>query len=243
MSECSHVDGAGLLMTSPTTLQQQQQRDLLYYYALRVTLPHVQWPALQEVVNKYSKDYVVAFHNADSETDHEHFHFAILDLQERTKTQALCLALKRTFNRAGNGFYAGKYMDNHIYKAIQYMKHDDKVEWRHRGLHWQTYIDEAPEWDPDLKAKKAPEKRKREADPVLTFSNILWRALKHREEHNIRSTELGVTLEHMTRTTNWIPSPQIMKFGLDPLHHKLFAFRAGGRVGKTPDWWTVRHVE
>jgi len=232
---------AGLLMTSPTTTT-TTTTELLYYFSLRVTLPHVEWPQLQAVINKHSRNYCVGFHNADQETDHEHYHFVILDLQERSKSQALCLALKRSFNRAGNGFYAGKYRDNHVYKAIQYIKHDDHVVWKHRGLYWQTYIDEAPDWDSNVSDKKAPEKRKREADPIISFSNVLWRALKHRREHHILSTDLGVTLEHMTRTTNWTPSPQIMKFGLDPLHHKLFSFRAGGCVGPTPDWWSVRHV-
>lgn len=221
----------------------KQQDDLLNYYALRLTIQHVDWPKLQEVVNKHSRNYCAGLHSADDEVPHEHFHFVFLDLSDRKKVEAMRIALRRVFEKAGNAFYAGKYMDNHVYKALQYMKHDACITWKHRGLGWQKYIDESPEWVQKEDLKKAPEKRKREADPVLSFSNILWRALKHRQDHQIKSTELGVTLEHMTRTTNWIPSPQIMKFGLDPLHHKLFSFRAGGRTGPTPNWWECRHTD
>jgi len=231
----SAVGGVGTLIPTPTT---SQPTNLLKYYALRVTLPHKQVGELQEVLNHYSKDYIMALHNADEEDKHEHFHMAMMDVDSVKQVEALRKQLKKVFAKAGNGFMAGKFMDNHVYKAIQYMKHDENVSFRHRGSHWQTYIEESPDWDPEIKTKKAVEKKRKESDPVLSFSNILWRAQAHRKEHQIESSDLGVTLEHMTRTTNWIPSVQMMRNGLDPLHFKLFDYRARGRTGPTPDWWT-----
>jgi len=235
------VCGGGTLIPPPTTSRPTDQAgDLLKYYALRVTLPHKQIGELQEVLSHYSKDYVIASHNADVEDKHEHFHLAMLDIETHKQVDAMKKALKKRFQKAGNAFVAGKFMDNHVYKALQYMKHDENVVFRHRGSHWQRYIDESPEWDAEIKTKKGPEKKKIESDPMLSFSNVLWRAAKHREEHNISSSDLGVTLEHMTRTTNWIPSLQMMRNGLDPLHFRLFEFRCNNRTGPTPDWWTPR---
>lgn len=233
----SEVGGGGTLIPPPTTCQ---PTNLVKYYALRVTLPHKQVGELMDVLNHYSKDYVVALHNADEEDKHEHFHIAMMDVDSVKQVEALRKQLKKVFEKAGNGFLAGKFMDNHVYKALQYMKHDENVSFRHRGSHWPRFIEESPEWDPEIKTKKAPEKRKVESDPVLSFSNILYRALRHRHDHQIQSHDLAVTLEHMTRTTNWIPSPQMMKNGLDPLHFRLFEYRAKGRTGPTPDWWTPR---
>lgn len=150
--------------------------------------------------------------------------------------------LKTTFSRHGNGFLSGKKMDNHIYKALQYVKHDEHVTFKHRGSHWETYISESPDWDQKAEVKNSPQKRKREADPMLTYSNVLWRARAHRTEHQISSVDLGVVLEHMTRTTDWIPSQELMRKGLDPLHHRLFTYQVSDKVGKTPDWWTPRFV-
>lgn len=65
-------------------------------------------------------------------------------------------------------------------------------------------------------------KRTRGADPVLTYSNILFQAKCHRTKNNIESTDLGVILEHMTRTTYWTPSVAIMRRGLTKHHYTLF---------------------
>ena len=209
-------------INKPTNLQPPDA--LLKYYVLRLKLPHTDWQKIQEVVNKYSKNYVAGLHNAYWECDHEHFHFAFVDITDNVKVEAHHNALKKKFEKGGNGFYAGKWMDNHVYKALQYMKHDEHIQWKHRGSNWEKYIRESPDWDQTLKEKKSVGKRKREEDHVLSFSNILWRALRHRQDHNIHSVDLGVTLEHMTGTTDWIQSPLIMKFGLDQLHFKLFEY-------------------
>jgi len=237
--QAEEVGSTGTLIpVQPTSQPSNLSPPLLKYYALRVTLPHTDIGQLQEVLNHYSKNYVLALHNADTEVGHEHFHIAMVDIDSVKQVEALRKQLKAKFKRAGNAFLAGKFMDNHVYKALQYMKHDDAVTFRFRGPHWQEYIDQSPEWDPDLKKAPPPQNKRKEGDPVFSFSNILTRSLKHRQDNQIGSLDLGVTLEHMTRTTNWIPSIQMMRNGLDPLHFKLFEYRASGRSGPTPNWWT-----
>lgn len=226
-------------MTEPQTSDQTDRPDLMHYYSLRITIPFVQYPQLQEVINKYSHNYCAAGHVADDEVPHEHYHILFLDLDDK-KIDAMKKALRLSFGRCGNGFYAGTKRDNHVFKGLQYVKHDASVTWKHRGSHWENYILEAPDYDHKAPNKKAETKRKREADPMLTYSNILWRAREHRKEHSIHSTDLGVVLEHMTRTTNWIPSAELMRRGLDPLHHRLFEFQASNKTGRTPDWWTPK---
>jgi len=216
-----------------------QPTNLLYYYSLRVTVPHVDLPKLEECISKYSKQYCMCLHVADKDVAHEHFHIFFLDL-ELKKIEAMRKTLKQVFTRQGNGFLSGKMMDNHLYKGLQYVKHDASVTYKHHGSHWADYIAESPDWDQKEVTTDRPAKKKREADPMLTYSNLLWRARAHRTECAIPSTDLGVVLEHMTRTTNWIPSPQLMKQGLDPLHHRLFEYQTSGKVGKTPDWWTPK---
>lgn len=223
-------------MTEESTCQ---PTNLLKYYSLRVTCPHSEYPKLQEVLNKYSHNYCAALHVADKDVPHEHFHIFILDLEDKT-IEAMRKQLKTVFGRHGNGFLAGKKMDNHVYKGLQYVKHDEHVTFKHRGSHWETYIAESPDWEEKEVKEPSQKKRKREADPQLTYSNVLWRARAHRDEHKISSTDLGVVLEHMTRTTNWIPCHQMMRQGLDPLHHRLFEYQVSGKVGRTPDWWTPK---
>jgi len=220
---------------------------LMNYYSFRITVPHVDYPKIQEIFLEFSKNFLAAGHHADPPgtpkgVPHEHWHVLFLDFSPN-KADTMKRALRRVFSRSGNEFYAGKFMDNHVYKGIQYCKHDPNVIWKHRGSHWAEYIAESPDFDHTLRRKETEptvKKRAREADPMLTYSNVLWRARAHRTEHNIKSTDLGVVLEHMTRTTNWIPSVELMRKGLDPLHHRLFEYQTSGKVGKTPDWWTPR---
>jgi len=241
------VGGGSLLIDSPTTSQPTNTTNNppVNYYSYRVTLPHTNYPALQEIFNRHCKTYLCGFHNAHGDEHDvegaEHFHVLMLDIDSKA-VEAIRLAVSRKFERKGNALHSGKFMDNSVTKGIQYISHDAHVTYKWRGTQWQHWIDISPDWDHSLKGKKEPEKRKREADPMLTYSNILWRALEHRREHKIASVDLAVTLEHMTRTTNWIPSADMMRRGLDPLHHSIFKYRAGGRVGKTPDWWTPKTI-
>ena len=82
-------------------------------------------------------------------------------------------------------------------------------------------------------------KRVREADPVLTYSNILYRARMHRAKHSIESTDLGVVLEHMTRHTYWTPSVHIMRHGLNVNHYTLFKAQVTGKTKKIP-WFGIK---
>lgn len=225
-------------MTEEQTSQPTNQQ-LMNYYSLRVTLPHIRIGELQEFLSAYTKNYCACAHNADDEVSHEHFHILILDIERKT-VEALRKQIKKHFGMSGNNFFAGSFRDNHVYKGLQYVKHDVDVRYYHRGSHWQDYIDASPDYVRGERKDAGPVKRKRESDPMLTYTNVLWRARHHRQQHGISSTDLGVVLEHMTRTTDWTPSPELMRKGLDPLHHRLFTYQVSDKVGKTPDWWTPR---
>ena len=86
--------------------------------------------------------------------------------------------------------------------------------------------------------------------PILTFSNIISQALIHRNKNKIESTDLGVVLEHMTRTTNWMPSIGIIRKGLSVKHYtyftkhaseKTFPEKTSIRQPLTTPWYTPRN--
>lgn len=228
-------------MTTPTNppTNQPAQLDLMKYYSLRLTCPHVDWPKIQEILFPVSRSFIACLHVADKEVQHEHFHIFFLDM-DLIKVERMRKSLKSKFERCGNGFIQGKFMDNHLYKALQYVKHDAAVSYKMRGTGWDAHLAQAPPWIEQPEADKGSKKRKLERDPLITYSNLLYVARRHRAEHQIRSTDLGVVLEHLTRTTYYQPSVDILRRGLDPYHYKSFAYKAGDSIGKTPDWWTPR---
>jgi len=213
---------------------------LMKYYSLRITAPHVEWPQVQECINDYSRTYISCLHAADHEVPHEHFHIFFLDLTP-VKVEAMRKRLKTVFKRQGNGFFAGKFMDNHIYKGLQYVKHDPSVSYKRRGSGWEDRLAAAPAWE-DKTSDHSSVSRKRvlERDPLITYSNILWLARKYRSDNQLTSTDLGVILNHMCRCTHYQPSVDILRRGLDPWHFKQFEYKCHDSVGKCPDWWTPR---
>ena len=79
----------------------------------------------------------------------------------------------------------------------------------------------------------------RQADPMLTYSNILYQARIYRKKHSIESTNLGDVLEHMTRHTYWTPSVEMMRHGLNMKHYKLFTAQVTKKIGKTK-WFQLK---
>lgn len=226
--------------------QPHQPTNLVNYYSLRITTPHNDSDKLWTLFSEYSKDFLYCQHAADDEDKFPHFHCVFLGMETK-QVEAMRKRLKKEFDRGGNGFMAGKHMDNTVYKAIQYFRHDKDAEatFRHRGSGWQKIIEDSPDWDEkrDEPAVQASKKRERLSDPILSYNNIVKQAVKHCHEHDIKTKRLEVALEHMTRTTNWIPDIHIIRRGMDPFHYKLFEYRMSGRTGKVPDWWSVRPEE
>lgn len=217
--------------------------DRVCYYSYRVTTEHDDLSKVQEIIERYTKLYLIALHSPDDTEKsclHQHLHCVFpgvdADFADRFKK-----AMSKEFDRKGNAFHAGCYRNGPLEHAITYFKHDDNVEFIYSGdLDWEDMIELAPAYS--KKAPEVKEKRERQSDPVLTYSNLLFQALKHRRLNKIKSAHLSVTLEHMTRTTDWLPTRQMLSGGLDPLHHRLFEYRANGRIGPTPDWWTPRTI-
>lgn len=222
------------------------------YYSLRITVDRTQKDVLFELLSKYSKKFCMFSHvphpDADEGERNEHWHVLFLDL-DRNKVDAMRKALRLRYDRSGNAFMAGKFMDNFIYKGIQYCRHDPAHQWNGRGVNWQQLIDDSPEWEQiDSVRPKGEPKKEKMSLPTLSHHNVIKQAMKWRQEHNIKSDVLSTVLEHMTRH-GWQPDLNIMRRGLDPLHHQLFKFyvnRSRDARGEwfsptpTPNWWTER---
>lgn len=78
-------------------------------------------------------------------------------------------------------------------------------------------------------------------DWMLTYNNLLRVAHNYARKKDLKTDDLGNVLAHMTQHTRWIPSPQMMKSGLDPWYFKMYKFRVGSER-TVPDWWTPRSI-
>jgi len=226
-------------MTSPDQPRPTDQDDLKNYFQLRVTTPHADSDKLWEIFSNYSRHFIYCKHPADAKVNREHFHCAFMNMTVK-EYDAMRKKLRTDFQRSGNEFMSGKHRDNGVHKYVQYVRHYPRVDetFRYRGPGWLKVIEESPDYEmpgTNSEATATPsKKRERLSDPVLSYYNIVKQAVKHCRFNNIKTTDLRVALEHMVRTSDWIPDIHIIRRGLDQYHHDLFKYRMSERAGPTP---------
>jgi len=221
---------------------QPPMEDLIRYYGYRVTVPHADHNKIKDLFFKYSRNFLMAKHNSDVNSEDkgehaEHYHVCFLDFKGPADVEKMKKAMAKLTGRSGNGLHMGKWYDNTVFKAIQYYKHDESVEFDWRGSEWLRIIDNSPDWEEPSRKRQKVEVKEKLSFPTATPYNIVKQALRWRREHNLNTTDLRVVCEHMTRVGNWQPCPKTMKNGLDPLHFQLFEYHAKEKVGKCPNWW------
>lgn len=242
------VGGGESTFDSPPTASTDRPHPtpLIRYWGLRVTTPHADRDKLTQVLLKYSRFWLAGMHSSHASVDNdpeskEHFHIILPDLDDKTK-DALAKALRKEFDRSGQAFYAFHKYDNTVYKAIQYIRHDPSATFFHWGSGWPQVIAEAPEWEENPQKKGKEPVKENMSFPILSPFNVVKQALKWRKKHNMKTTDIRVVLEHMTRVGMWYPNPHIKRHGLDPLDFQMFTYHANNQTGKCPNWWDTKHI-
>jgi len=133
------------------------------------------------------------------------------------------------------------HMDDFL-KAISYtVKCGDY--YTRQGFH--RWVEIAPDWIPKeefLRANEEAEAKLRDGKDLskhwmFTYSNILKVAFNYRKRNELSTDKLGDVLAHMSREDKWIPSPQMVKNGLDPWFHRQFEWMCSAKMAPPPAWW------
>jgi len=129
-----------------------------------------------------------------------------------------------------------------FFKAVSYtIKCGDYVT--RKGFHVYTeHVETHCPWVFGLSEHVSEDsERDTDKDWMLTYNNLLRVAHNYARKKGLKTDDLGNVLAHMTEHTRWIPSPQMMKAGLDPWFFNMYKFRCGTER-KVPDWWTPRSI-
>lgn len=212
------------------------------YFSYRLTVGHEFTDDVTSILRKYSDDWCMVLHNPDSDDHNPHFHIIIDDWRRpgidwNKKVACLQKAFKDRFKGKGNGFHAGKWMDNDRMCALQYFSHDP-VRYLHFPDHWAQRIKDAPVWVPNNGRSSGSSRsgpRERLGDPTLSFSNVVKQALKYRETHCMDTSSLTCVLSRMVNQGQWIPSRDILTNGVPRELHELFVCRVNKRKWD-PSW-------
>lgn len=108
-----------------------------------------------------------------------------------------------------------------------------------RGFH--GWVDCSPEWEFGQELEVCAEVKDTSRDWMLTWNNLLAVAMNWRNRYNLQTDKLGDVLEHMEDNSKWIPSPQMLKNGIDKYFHLKFTRRCQRvKTGKPHRWWEER---
>jgi len=171
-----------------------------------------------------------------SKTGVQHYHIVMEGYDQHEMVKKRLIRAKLGVNK-----WLSKKNHGDVWKAVSYtIKCGDYVT--RKGFHEYTdYVEKFHPWQFDFVQEVSDEQKDTDKDWMLTFNNLLRVAHNYAQKKGIKSSNLGVVLAHMTEHTRWIPSPQMMKAGLDPWFFEMYKFRVGD-VRKVPDWWTPRSI-
>lgn len=203
------------------------------YYQYRLTVSHAEREKVQEFVEKYSQDWAYCMHQADAEDKAEHFHIVMRDFNSK-KVDAFRKAVSKHYERSGNGLHAGKFMNNHVSKAIGYFKHEPDVDIVHSGQdYWTEYVETEPAFK---KSQKPAVLKEKQSHPVLTYANVLKQASKYKAEHNMQTNDLSKVVEQMVNEHNWWPSRELLTNGIPAETHQRFSDMGQSKRTKLSFW-------
>lgn len=139
------------------------------------------------------------------------------------------------------GWWSKKNYKSYVFGISYTVKQGD---WRIIGT-WFTkeLIDASVDaWSRKTKVIEEEVKLKdTDKDWQLTFTNVVRVCLNYAKEHDLQTDDLGVVLRKLTHKTRWIPSPAMLKNGLDPFYFELFKHKKNqGTEAETPVWWDRR---
>lgn len=161
----------------------------------------------------------------------EHFHVVVVG-------HHMFELLKKRLVRAKlgvNKYWSKKNHGSDFLKAVSYTVKCGDYYCR-KGF--SAYVDLSPPWVFGASLPAASVSKDLDKDWMLTYNNLLRVAMNHRNSQKLNTTKLSNVLDHMMKTTRWIPSPMMVKSGLDMWYHNMFEWRCGNQSSSAPDWWS-----
>lgn len=175
---------------------------------------------------------VIAEEHSKEGVQHYHIVIAYHDNYETVGKRLCRLKLGK------NKYWRKKNHGGDFMKAIAYTVKCGEY-WCRQGF--QQYVDESPEWIPhDEYAPLGADGKDNARHWQLSYSNLLKVAYNHRKRNELESDRLSDILAHLAREDQWIPTPQMLKQGLDKWYHDQFTWMCGHKMAPPPPWWEPR---
>ena len=134
-----------------------------------------------------------------------------------------------------NKWWSKKNHGDDFMKAISYTVKCGEY-WTRKRFH--EFVEEAPVWEAGDYVEDVPQGTKdTDRDWQLTWTNLIRVCLNWRTKHNLKTDKLKEVVCHLITNSRWLPSPPMLKTGVDPFFSKMFAHRCAGLGAAPMDWF------
>lgn len=210
------------------------------YLSMRVKLDHKYLKSLQELFHDVEYLCIVE-HGRD--TQNEHFHICLPGPNDQRTCDKYRKRVRDKFGGRGNEFCSIKRFDNGLRSFMFYCLHEGTSP-RYENLIWKSIADDVKEnghfqkqGRVDVHMNIEGGYNKKDRNWVLTYSNLVVQAVRHRRIAKLQTDSLKVVVKDMIKTTKWRPTREMYKNGVCEAYEHDFQFAIGARPEPDMGWW------
>lgn len=213
------------------------------YVSLRVKLDHKYLNGLQQLFKDVQLLCIVEHGRG---TSNEHFHVCLPGDSSKNACERYRKRVKDRFGIGGNGGLAAKGFSNGLRSFMFYCLHEG-TKARYEDPFWERIEKDIGENGCYKKQRRIDvllnsdgSYDKKDRSWLLTYSNIVVQAVKHRRLAKLDTDSLKVVVKDMIKTTKWRPSREMYKNGVCEAYELDFQFSIGARSEPDMAWWRPR---
>lgn len=234
----------------PDLVDQQVVEPSEHYLSVRVTVGHNNDKPISERLLGDVPHWMFYRHGAGaSGARREHYHVCIpiRGSDAGRESDKFRKRIKTIFGVSGPGSIGIVHKDNGLHSFIFYCSHEKDATPVMRG-DWSRIFEKNREVNGERTFEKS---RKRHFDGdiednaetrkkrcwQLTYSNLVTQAVLHTKRTKTEFGNLKFAVKNMIETTNWRPSPEMIRKGVPAFYENDYARQMDGKVSTDMSWW------
>lgn len=218
------------------------------YISIRLTIGHVNDKPIRERLLGDVPNWIFYRHGSGVRREHYHICVPVGGSDGGRTADKLRNRIKRVFNLGGNKDFSIMHKDNGLHSFVFYCGHEEtepvtQGDWsgvfeRNREVNGETKyvkdIGKKRHFDGDVEDSGASRKVR---NWILTYSNLVPQAVMHAKRSKNDFGHLKFCVKNMIETTNWRPSPEMLRKGVPEFYCVDYQRQLGHNVNTDMTWW------
>lgn len=220
------------------------------YLSIRLTVGHQNDKPICERLLGDVPNWIFYRHGNGVRREHYHICVPVGGSDGGRTSDKLRNRIKRVFNLGGNKDFSIVHKDNGLHSFIFYCSHEEtepvmQGDWtrvfeKNREVNGDTrYVKETGKkrhFDGSIEDSGATRKVR---NWILTYSNLVPQAVLHSKRTKQDYGHLKFCVKNMIETTNWRPSPEMLRKGVPEFYCNDYQRQMDGKKPVDMSWWDM----